>query len=78
MKIKYLCIFIAAAFGFSECGTGEIDTDVCKMHPPYEPGRAIIPGWFYNGSIDLCQYYEFGAVSAENKIANRFSSLSDC
>uniref|UniRef100_A0A0K8RDY0 Putative salivary kunitz domain protein n=1 Tax=Ixodes ricinus TaxID=34613 RepID=A0A0K8RDY0_IXORI len=78
MKIKYLCIFIAAALGFSECGTSENNTDVCKMNPPYEPGRAIIPGWFYNGSIDLCQYYEFGAVSAENEIANRFSSLSDC
>uniref|UniRef100_A0A6B0V8H5 Putative kunitz n=1 Tax=Ixodes ricinus TaxID=34613 RepID=A0A6B0V8H5_IXORI len=78
MKIKYLCIFIPAALGFSEGETSEIKTDVCKMHPPYEPGRASIPGWFYNKSIDLCQYYEFGAASAKNKIANRFSSLSDC
>uniref|UniRef100_V5H0S8 Putative tick kunitz 99 n=1 Tax=Ixodes ricinus TaxID=34613 RepID=V5H0S8_IXORI len=78
MKIKYLCIFIAAAFGYSECGTGAIKNDVCKMDPPHEPGRAIIPGWFYNESIDLCQYFEFGAVSAENENVNRFSSLSDC
>ncbi|EEC04077.1 secreted salivary gland peptide, putative, partial [Ixodes scapularis] len=64
--------------GFSECGTGEIETDVCKIDPPYEPGRARIAGWFYNESIDLCQYYEFGAASTKNEIANRFPSLSDC
>uniref|UniRef100_A0A0K8RNX6 Putative salivary kunitz domain protein n=1 Tax=Ixodes ricinus TaxID=34613 RepID=A0A0K8RNX6_IXORI len=78
MKIKYLCIFIAAAFGYPDCGPSEVKENVCKMNPPTEPGRALIPGWFYNESIDLCQYYVFGAISTENEIANRFSSLSDC
>uniref|UniRef100_A0A0K8RK91 Putative salivary kunitz domain protein n=1 Tax=Ixodes ricinus TaxID=34613 RepID=A0A0K8RK91_IXORI len=78
MKIKYLCIFIAAAFGYPDCGPSEVKKDVCKMDPPTEPGRALIPGWFYNKSIDLCQYYVFGAISTENERTNRFSSLSDC
>uniref|UniRef100_V5GHI0 Salivary kunitz domain protein n=1 Tax=Ixodes ricinus TaxID=34613 RepID=V5GHI0_IXORI len=75
MKIKYLCIFIAAAFGYPECETGEIKKDVCQMDPPDEQGKARIPGWFYNKSLVLCQYYEFGAVyrRKNRKKPTRFS-----
>ncbi|EEC14268.1 KUN-3, putative, partial [Ixodes scapularis] len=52
--------------------------DVCKMNPPKEVGHAISPGWFYNASIDLCLYYQFGAHKHKNEKSNRFSSLSEC
>uniref|UniRef100_A0A0K8R5T8 Putative salivary kunitz domain protein n=1 Tax=Ixodes ricinus TaxID=34613 RepID=A0A0K8R5T8_IXORI len=78
MKIQLLCIFIGAAFGYPEGRTTETNEDVCKMNPPKEVGRAISPGWFYNASIDLCLYYQFGAHKHKNEKSNRFSSLSEC
>ncbi|CAN8029433.1 unnamed protein product, partial [Ixodes persulcatus] len=48
------------------------------MKPPVELGHAISPGWFYNDSLDLCQYYEFGAHKHEKEKSNRFSSLLEC
>lgn len=78
MNIMLIFIIIGAVLGDSESGTTETKTDICKMKPPVENGRAIIAGWFYNHSIDFCQYYEFGGRRTENGKANRFLSLSEC
>ncbi|CAN7940374.1 unnamed protein product, partial [Ixodes pacificus] len=48
------------------------------MDPPVELGFSISPGWFYNQSLDLCQYDESGAYKLQNEESNRFSSLSEC
>uniref|UniRef100_A0A0K8RKE0 Putative salivary kunitz domain protein n=1 Tax=Ixodes ricinus TaxID=34613 RepID=A0A0K8RKE0_IXORI len=78
MKIMLLCLFIGGAFGYPDGRAAGKKEDVCKMDPPVEVGYARIAGWFYNKTIDLCQYYEFGAISSENEKSNRFSSLSEC
>uniref|UniRef100_V5ICH8 Putative tick kunitz 99 n=1 Tax=Ixodes ricinus TaxID=34613 RepID=V5ICH8_IXORI len=78
MKIMLLCLFIGGALGYPEGRTTETKKDVCKMKPPVELGHAISPGWFYNDSLDLCQYYEFGAHKHEKEKSNRFSSLLEC
>uniref|UniRef100_A0A0K8R6Z5 Putative salivary kunitz domain protein n=1 Tax=Ixodes ricinus TaxID=34613 RepID=A0A0K8R6Z5_IXORI len=78
MKIMLLCILIGGTLGYPKCITTETEKDVCKMKPPVELGHAISPGWFYNESLDLCQYHEFGAHKIENEMSNRFSSLLEC
>uniref|UniRef100_A0A0K8RKE1 Putative salivary kunitz domain protein n=1 Tax=Ixodes ricinus TaxID=34613 RepID=A0A0K8RKE1_IXORI len=78
MNIMVIFIFIGTALGYPEGRTTDRNEDVCKMNPPKEAGRAISPGWFYNASIDLCMYYQFGAHKHENEKSNRFSSLSEC
>ncbi|XP_040072493.1 papilin-like [Ixodes scapularis] len=78
MKIIFICIFIPAALGYPEGRTTMTKKDVCKMKPPVGIARGIFPGWFYNESLDLCQYYEFSTFKLEHEKINKFSNLSEC
>uniref|UniRef100_V5GIP7 Putative tick kunitz 99 n=1 Tax=Ixodes ricinus TaxID=34613 RepID=V5GIP7_IXORI len=78
MKIMLLCILTGGTLGYPQGRTTETKKDICKMKPPVELGHAISPGWFYNESIDLCQYHQFGAHKNKNEKSNRFSSLPEC
>uniref|UniRef100_A0A0K8R6C2 Putative salivary kunitz domain protein n=1 Tax=Ixodes ricinus TaxID=34613 RepID=A0A0K8R6C2_IXORI len=78
MQIMLLCLFTGGVLGYPEGRTTEAEKDVCKMKPPVGVGRGIFPGWFYNESLDLCQYYEFNTYKLEHEKINKFSSLSEC
>nr|AAT92115.1 KUN-3 [Ixodes pacificus] len=78
MEIELLCTFFVLILGSSKCeGTGTLP-EICMMEPNEELGRASIPGWFYDKSIDSCLFLTFGAARAKNEHVNRFETKKEC